>query len=155
MLFRIETLRDDLRRVGQNASRRSDPAQHRLVNDSQREHVEARVTSRLPPAHGRFRVGELIVERMDVDFTKIAQKTRVDQRTHISVAGQAVGAGHDHRGQARRFEGAVVHALGFAGVQGHSGLGQDVLARVKSRQRDRAMQVGPGPNHHRVDFGIG
>ena len=44
-----------------------------------------------------------------------------------------------------------MHALGFAGVHGHPGLGQHVLARVKRRQRDRAMQVGPGPDHDRVD----
>ena len=48
-----------------------------------------------------------------------------------------------------------MHALGFAGVHGHSGLGQDVLARVKGRQRDRAMEVGPCPDHDRVDFGVG
>ena len=92
---------------------------------------------------------------MDVHFTEIAQKAAVDQRTHVGVAGQAVGTGDDHGRQTRRFERPVEHALGFAGVQGHAGLGQHVLARVEGRQRDRAMQVGPGPDHDRVDFGIG
>ena len=33
---------------------------------------------------------------MDVDLAERAEKAGVDQRTHVGVAGQAVGAGYDH-----------------------------------------------------------
>ena len=71
----IESIRHDLGGTSQNPIRRRDPAEHRLIDDSQRQHVKARIASHLPPAHLSTWVRQLIVERMNVDFAESPQKS--------------------------------------------------------------------------------
>ena len=77
---------------------------HRLINDTQREHVKTRIARHLPPAQRRLRVGKLIVERMNMHLAQLADKSRGEERTHVGIPGQPVGARDDHRRQARRLE---------------------------------------------------
>ena len=89
-----------------------------------------------------------------MEFAQVTEIPVGNQRSHERLAGQTVRTGHDHRREARAFPGFVEHALGFASVHRHPGLGQDVLPRVEGRERDLTVQVRPGSDHDRVDLAI-
>ena len=111
------------------------------------------ILGHLPPAERRRGVGQ-VAEQSPWTWTSrsVPRKPVGDQRADERVAGQAVGAGDDHRRQLGTLARAVEHPLGLAGVHRHPGLGQDVLAGVERRQGDRAVQVGPGADDDGVDL---
>ena len=151
VLLRVLPDGDQLRGQGDHPVRRRRPAQGRLVEDAQREHVEARVARLLPPAQGRPRVGEVAREAVDVQLAELAEVAVGDQRADEGVADQAVGAGDDHRGEVGPLARLVEHPLGLAGVHRHPRLRQHMLARAQRRQRRGAVQVGPGADDDGVD----
>lgn len=153
--LRVDARRDEGVGVGEDQDRRRRPAQERLVQDAEAQHVVARQGHVLPPGQGRRRVGQGAAESGDVDLAHFAEEPALDQLPHHRVALESVGAGHDLRDQPLLLAGGGQHAVGLGGVHRHARLGQHVLAGFEGRQGDRAVQIRPGADDDGVEVRVG
>ena len=153
--LRIRSCRNERMHLRQDLHRWRRPAQQGLVHNSQGEHVVAGKRRILSPRQGRSLILQGIGQAVDVHFPKVAEIAALDQLLHDALPFQPVGTRHNLRNQTWVAPGGSQHAMGLGGVESHACLGQHMFAGFQGGQRDRAMQVRPGPDHHGIDIRIG
>ena len=141
--------------LSQHLHRRRRPAQQRLMQDAERQHVEAGQGDILTPGQRRRRVSECGIVGVNTHLAQVAQEPAPDQFKDDFMRFKAVGTGHNLCDQIRESPRRPQHAVGFGGVHAHARLGQHVLARFQRREGNRTVQIGPGADNHGVNVGVG
>ena len=127
------------------------PAHHGLCPDTHGHDVVAGVITALAPVQLRVPVREVAGADPGVDADQIPQVAIGDHVDNLLVERQGVRRRYDLRHQVRALLGGVEHGVRFRGVRGHAGLDKDVLVRLKRRDREDGVHVGPGADADGVD----
>ena len=131
------------------------PSQGGFVQDSHGQDIEPADLAVLSPVQWFLDILELIIGPDHHHFAQVAQESVVDQSADVIGAEKGERAGDDLGDQFRVRLGGRQHQPGFCDGAGHAGFCHHVLAGVECRAGDLAVHVGPGSDHHGIDFVVG
>ena len=138
-------------KVRANAATRvagSGPAHHRLVPDAQGHDVEPAQLALVTPVQRPLGAERAAVDQLHGQ--QVAEAPLGQVAANGAVLAEGVWGGHDLGHQLGPAPARGQHGARLAGVHRHARLAQHVLARRQRRQRDGAVQIGPGANHDGV-----